>query len=121
MTPKERAGQITALLDDKRAVDIRMLELIDLTVLTDYFVICTGNSTTHVKSLAGEVEKKLKDEGVYPHHIEGYLSGGWILMDYGAIVVHIFMAETREFYSIERLWTDAKVIPIGEHTGGQAQ
>jgi len=77
-------------------------------VLADYFVICTGSSNTHVKSLADEVEYKTNELlGIQPNHIEGYSDNTWTLLDYGAVVVHIFTKEGREFYKLEKLWNDA--------------
>jgi ribosome-associated protein len=106
MEPKELAKKAAQLLSGKKAADIRVLEVTDLTVLADYFIIATGTSSTHLRTLADEVEFALKKQGVMPGHIEG--KGSWILLDYGAVVVHVLLSEAREFYSIERLWSDAK-------------
>ncbi len=112
MTSKELATKIAQLLDDKKAGDVKVMHIENLTVLADYFVVCTGNATTHVKALSDEVEFKLKEEGIYPLNIEGYNAANWILMDYGSVIVHIFLEETRGFYSIERLWADASLLEI---------
>lgn len=109
MEPKELAGSAANILSGKKAVDIRILEVTDLTVLADYFVIATGTSSTHLKTLAEEVEYVFKKQGIMPGHIEGKSGGSWMLLDYGAVVVHVLLREAREFYSIERLWSDAKV------------
>lgn len=108
MTPREMAKLIYETLEDKRALDIRVLEVGDLTVLADFFVIATATSTTHIRTLIGECEMKLKEQNILPHHVEGHHAGNWILLDFGSVVAHIFLAETREFYAIERLWSDAK-------------
>ncbi len=108
MTPKEIADKVAKIMDDKLATDISVLEITDLTILADYFCICTATSSTHIKALADEIEFKFKREGIAPHHIEGYMSGAWVLLDYGSVIVHLFTEETREFYSLEKLWADAK-------------
>ncbi|MDR1692516.1 MAG: ribosome silencing factor [Oscillospiraceae bacterium] len=109
MEPKKLAGRIAHILNDKKAADIRLLEVAELTTLADYFVIATGTSAPHLKTLAEEVEFVLKKEDITPGHTEGRNSGSWVLLDYGSVVVHLLQREAREFYSIERLWADAKV------------
>ena len=109
MEPNVLAKTISQALDSKKAQDIRILQVTDLTVLADFFIIATGTSSTHIRTLADEVEFLLKQQGVYPHHIEGHMAGNWLLLDYGCVVVHVFAQDTRAFYSIERLWLDAKV------------
>ena len=92
-------------LEDKKGMDVRLLHVADQTALADYFVIATATSNTHVHALADEVEFRIKQElAVDPSHIEGYRNNIWELMDYGSVVVHIFTAEGREFYKLERLW-----------------
>ena len=112
MTPKEIAEIIVATLDGKKAEDIKLLRTTDVTVLADYFVICTANSTTQIKTMADEVEDVLEARGENPLHREGYRSGGWVLIDFGCVVVHIFMDEARQFYNLERLWADAERIDV---------
>ena len=114
LTPQELAVQIVKALDSKKAQDIKVLKTFDLTVLADYFVICTASSTTQIKTLTGEVEKVSKDIGEPLPRSEGYRSGGWVLVDFGSVVVHLFLKELRDFYSLERLWGDAKEIDIKE-------
>jgi len=104
--------KILKILDDKKALEIKALYVGELTTVADYFVIASGTSTTHVKSLCDEVLERLAEEGVTVNHIEGYNSATWILMDYGSIVVHIFTKDDRNFYSLERLWGDAKEIVL---------
>ena len=108
MTIRQTALLAAEILDDRKAQDIAVLEVVDLTILADYFIIATGTSTTHVGALADEIEFKLKEQGLQPHHIEGHRAGGWILMDYKDVIVHVFTKEAREFYSLERLWGDAE-------------
>lgn len=103
---------IVAALEDKKARDLKVIDIQDLTTIATYFIICSGTSTTHIKALADEVEFKLKEKGVSPHRIEGYNNARWILMDYGEIVVHIFHEEDRQFYNLERLWQDGRAIPF---------
>ena len=111
-TPDKLAERIAHILDSKLASDIDVIRIEELTVVADYFVICTGNATTHVKALSDEVEFKLKGEGVVPYGISGYDNASWVLLDYGSVVVHIFLEDTRAFYSLERLWGDAPRIEI---------
>ncbi|HOJ09065.1 MAG TPA: ribosome silencing factor [Clostridiales bacterium] len=100
------AEKITEILLDKKAKDVDVIKVENITILADYFVICTGTSTTHIKTLADEVIFKLKEEGIEFHHMEGYESSRWILLDYGSVVIHIFHEEERKYYSLERLWSD---------------
>ncbi|MDR0380832.1 MAG: ribosome silencing factor [Oscillospiraceae bacterium] len=110
MTPKEIALTLAKIADAKKAEDIRVMDVVDLTVLADYFVICTGTSAVHLRTLAEEMERELKERGVLPHHIEGQRSGNWLLMDYAGVVVHLFLRDTRDFYALERLWSDAATV-----------
>ncbi len=110
MTPKELAVKMAAMLDNKKAGDVKVLKTEEVTVLCDYIVIATGSSTTQVRALADELEFKLKEQGTPPARIEGYESRSWILMDYHSVIVHIFHPEAREFYKLETLWADAKPI-----------
>ena len=103
-TPEELAHAIFDVLDAKKARDIKVLRVNDQTVITDYFVICTGNSSTQVKSLGGELEYKLGLRGVDPVHFEGRDSDGWIVLDYSSVIVHIFSRENRDFYKLEKLY-----------------
>ena len=109
-TPEELAHAIFDVLDAKKAHNIKVLRVEDQTVITDYFVICTGNSNTQVKALAGEVEFKLGLRGVDPVHFEGRDGGGWIVLDYSSVIVHIFSRENRDFYQLEKLYGDAEEI-----------
>jgi ribosome-associated protein len=110
MTPRETAVFAAKTLDNKKGLDIKLLEVTEITVLADFFIICTATSTTHVKALTDELEFKLKEQGIMPGHIEGHKASGWILMDYGSVIVHIFTQEAREFYALERLWSEAKPV-----------
>lgn len=111
MTEFELAQNIVKVLDEKKANDIKTIEITDLSIVADYFIIASGTSNTHVKSLAGDIEDAMTKLGIEPHHIEGKATG-WILLDYSTVVVHIFLPESREYYNLERLWADAKTIDI---------
>jgi ribosome-associated protein len=114
MEPKELAKKITDILTTKNAADLRLMEVTELTTLADYFIIATGTSSPHLKTLAEEVEYVLKKQGIRPNRIEGRSGGEWVLIDYGAVVVHLLSGDMREFYAIERLWSDAKNVDEGE-------
>ena len=107
MNSEELVRSIVKTLDSKKGQDIVAINIRDLTTLGDYFVVASGNSNTQVKALAEEVEDALSKQGVEPKRVEGSETALWILMDYGDVIVHIFYKDTREFYGIERLWSDA--------------
>ena len=111
--PKELALMAAKALSDKKGKEIQVLEIADLTTLADYFVIATGSSNTQINALIDSVEKVLTEEaGEEPLHREGYRGGTWVLLDYGCIAVHVFNAEAREFYDLERLWRDGKNVDL---------
>jgi len=112
LTPNEIAGIVVNTLDSKKAQDIKLLRTGEITILADYFVICTAGSTTQLRTLSDEVEKVLKENGEMPLRREGHRSGGWVLIDFGCVVVHLFLQEERDFYTRERLWGDAEDIDI---------
>ena len=112
LSPREVAKYTVEALDAKLARDIKVLKTEDLTVLANYFVICTATSTTHIKTLSDEVEKVLEENGETARRKEGYRAGGWVLLDFGCVVVHLFLEEIREFYNLERLWGDAEVVTV---------
>lgn len=114
MTSLDMAKEAVRFLDGKKALDLKMIGIQDISVLADYFVLATGTSSTHVKALADEVEFQLKEQGIAPGHMEGYRSNSWILLDYGSVIVHIFTAEARQFYDLDRLWQDGALIPVPE-------
>ena len=108
----EKVKMIAQTLYDKKAENIDVLNISDLTSLGDYFIICTCSSTTQVKACADAVEEKMAQEGIKPSHIEGYHGGNWVLLDFGYIIVHVMERETRDFYSLEKLWDDAVRIEV---------
>ena len=96
--------------DDKKAHDIIALNLTGISLVADYFVICHGNSDTQVQAITTEIRKQAESSGVKVRGIEGMDSGRWVLVDIGDVIVHVFHREEREYYNIERLWSDAKVV-----------
>lgn len=100
------AKKIAAVLDEKKARDIVIIDLSDKSVIADYFVIASGKSTTAVKSLTDNVDEKLSKEGIEPLRRDGFSEAKWIAVDYGSVILHVFHEETREYYRLERLWID---------------
>ena len=107
---KGLADKIVVAAEDKKANNCRILDVVGISMVTDYFVICSANSNTQVKAIADNIEKELAKEDIKMQHKEGYREGRWILMDYGTCIVHIFVEEERDFYNLEKLWgTDRSV------------
>ncbi len=101
----ELAETIKAILEEKKAVDVSILHIGDHSVLADYFVIATGTSNTHIRSLSGEVEFGIKEKlNIEPARIEGVDNNAWVLLDYHSVIVHIFTRDAREFYKLDKLW-----------------
>jgi ribosome-associated protein len=112
-SPPEPGWRIAArAARDKKATDIVVLDLTGVTSFTDYFVICTGASSRQNQAIADEIGLQLKKRGENPSSVEGYDQGEWILSDYGDFLVHVLSAKAREYYSLERLWREAKSIPV---------
>lgn len=107
---KARQAARTAL--QKQAVDVVVLDVQGLSGVTDYFLVCSGKSTTHLQTLSEAIHADLKAAGVRPTHIEGRAASGWILLDYGDVLVHMFLEETRMYYALERLWGDAPAVSV---------
>ena len=108
------AYEVTKALDDKKGVDIRLLKIDKVSSLAEYFLICTGTSNTHVKTLCDHAEYTLEQLGEPMLGREGHRGNSWELLDFGSIVVHVFTEEAREFYSLERLWADAESVDISD-------
>lgn len=106
------ANKAVELLKSKKAKDIKLLDIHEISTISDYFVIATGHSSTQVQAMSDELEDKMKLAGYEMHHKEGFRNGRWILLDFGNIVVHLFHDEERQFYNLERLWVDAKSILV---------
>jgi ribosome-associated protein len=101
-----------AILLDHKAVDVVVLSLKGVSDMTDFFVIASGTSDTHVRALGESVQDGLRKDGSAPHHAEGLTQGRWVLLDYVDFVVHLFHPSLRSFYQLERLWSDAEVVPV---------
>ena len=106
MNPRELALKIAEILDKKGAMDIAVLQVDHLTSITDYFVIASGRNVQAVRALGEDVEDKLAEKGVLPRRREGMNESRWIVLDYASVIVHIFHEQEREYYNIERLWSD---------------
>ncbi len=110
--PYDLACELIRALDLKKGRDIRLLKVADQTVIADYFIICGGTSNTNIKALAGECEYKLGLRGVSPIRMDGYSEGDWVVIDYGSILVHIMNRDSRDFFRLERLWSEAESLDI---------
>lgn len=100
-------------LNAKKAKELNAVKVSEITVLAEYFLMCTATSTTHVRSLADEVEEKLSEAGVQPHHIEGRTTG-WIVLDYGSVIIHVFNRDQREFYALDKMWSDGEQVKLDD-------
>jgi ribosome-associated protein len=107
LTSKQIMETAVKAIDSKKGRDIKALYIRELSTVADYFVLCTANSPTQIKAISDEIERLLELEGERALRVEGKRDGGWILVDFGVVVIHIFLKEMREFYSLERLWGDA--------------
>ena len=112
LSPKEIAYAVTKALDEKKGMNIKLLKIDKVSSLADYFLICTGTSNTHVRTLCDYAEYTLEQLGEPMLGREGHRGNSWELLDYGTIVVHVFTEEARQFYSLERLWADAEQIDL---------
>ena len=106
MDAKEMAKLAVAALEDKKAVDVKVIDIEKISTLADYFIIASGTNRSQVQAMSEAVEEELQKHDIHPKNVEGYQSANWILMDYGDIVLHIFDEENRLFYDIERIWKD---------------
>ncbi len=121
LTAEELTAIAVRALDGKKGEDIRVLYTRDQTTLADYFVLCTGTSATQVRALCEAVEEAMDLRGEAPHHIEGHRGGEWTLLDYSAVVVHVFTTQARQFYALERLWSDAVPVDPARYLDGAGQ
>lgn len=112
MNSRNLADKISELIFSKKGYDVKLLDLRELTTITDYFIICSADSDTQVKAISDEVDKTLRDEGIKSWHKEGYRSLNWVLLDYVDVVVHVFKKDSREFYNLEKLWGDAPTVEM---------
>ena len=107
---KEMAKIAAAALEDKKARDLKILDISDVSVLADYFIIASGSNRNQVQAMVDEVEEKLGQAGYTPKQVEGYQTANWILMDYQDIIIHVFDEENRLFYDLERIWRDGNLV-----------
>ena len=114
MESREMAIMAARAMDAKKGAKITVLQLEDLTVITDYFVVGTGSSRVQTQAMADGAQKALKEADILPSRVEGFQEGRWILLDFGQIIIHIFQEDERKFYSLERLWADAPSLPFAE-------
>lgn len=112
MTSRECAKLAVAGLKDKKANDIRVIDISEVSVMADYFIIASGTNRNQVQAMADNVEEKLHESGIKPRQIEGYQSANWILMDFQDVIVYIFNEEDRLFYNLEKIWLDGKMIDV---------
>ncbi len=112
LTPKQIAYEVTKALDAKKGLDIKLLKIDQVSSLADYFLICTGTSNTHVKTLCDYAEYTLENLGEHMLGREGHRGNSWELLDYGSIVIHVFTEDARKFYDLERLWADAEAVDL---------
>ncbi len=110
MNAKEMTRLAIEALEDKKAENISIIDISEVSVLADYFLIASGGNRNQVQALTDNVEEKLGRAGVTPRQIEGYDTANWILMDYGDIIVHVFDRENRLFYDLERIWRDGRAV-----------
>ena len=114
LTAQQVAYEVTKALDSKKGMDIKLLKISDISSLADYFLICTGTSSTHVKTLCDYAEYTMEQLGETMLGREGHRGNSWELLDFGSVVVHVFTEEAREFYALERLWADAEKIDLSD-------
>lgn len=109
-TGKEMAAIACSALEEKKAVDIKVIDIEHVSSIADYFIIASGNNVNQVQAMADEVQEQLGKAGCEPKQVEGYHGAAWILMDYGDLVIHIFDEENRKFYDLERIWRDGSLV-----------
>jgi len=110
----ERCRRLASLITDKKAMEVVVLDLRQTPAFTDFFLLCSGQNQRQVHAIADAVEEALRAAKVRPNHVEGYDRGDWVLMDFFSFIVHVFTPQTREFYSLERLWGDAERIEVSD-------
>ena len=113
---RQKTLSIAASALDKKAEDMNVLEVGRLVTYTDFFVICSGRSSQHVKAIVDQVEETMREQGIRADGVEGRSNAKWVLMDYGDVIVHVFDMPTREFYELDKLWLDAPRIRVDEDT-----
>ena len=114
LSPRELALVAVRALYGKQGFDVKLYHVEDATIITDYYVICTGRSTTHVKALADEACYRLDLGGVHAAHVEGRETGTWILLDFGSVIAHVFSRDDRDYYKLERLLPEGTEVDIAD-------
>lgn len=109
---KEMAKKACQALENKKAKDVRILDISSVSVLADYFLIASGSNRNQVQAMVDHVEEELHKAGFDPKQVEGYQTANWILLDYGDIIIHVFDEENRLFYDLERIWRDGSLIQV---------
>ena len=112
LSAEGKARQAAQAALEKKAVNVVVLDVQGLSSVTDYFLVCNGKSTTHIQTISDAIRDGLKGMGVRPLHAEGIPESGWILLDYGDVLMHVFLEDTRLYYALERLWGDAPTLPL---------
>jgi ribosome-associated protein len=112
LTAEHKAQRAARAALDKKAIDLVVLDVQGLSSVADYFLVCSGRSTPHVKTISDAIREELKEEGSRPLHAEGQAESGWLLLDYGDVLMHVFLEDTRAYYALERLWGDAPLLPV---------
>lgn len=118
LSAEEKTALSSRVAVDKKALDVVVLDMHEASSITDYFLICSGGSTRQVQAIADAIEEQMRQLGVASLGIEGYREAGWILMDYGDVIVHVFAHDTREFYDLEHLWDNAPKVDLVSETVG---
>lgn len=112
VSAEDKAREAARAARDKHAIDVQVLDVQALSSVTDFFLVCSGRSTTHLQSISEAIRDGLKALGVRPLHAEGVAESGWILLDYGDVLMHVFLEGTRLYYALERLWGDAPILSL---------
>jgi ribosome-associated protein len=120
LTATQKVHRAARAALDKKAVDLQALDVSGLSTITDFFLVCSGKSTTHLATISDAIREALRDAGARLLHAEGVPESGWILLDYGDVLVHVFLQETRMYYALERLWGDAPALPLEGDANGPA-
>ena len=107
---REIAQAAVDALNDKKALDVKVIDISSISIMADYFIIASGSNTNQIQAMCDNVREKLSDIEYSPKHIEGYDSANWILLDYSDVVIHLFDKESRSFYNLERIWSDGAEI-----------
>jgi ribosome-associated protein len=110
LAPEQLWSAVIEAIESKQAKDIKVLDLRELTTFADFFVIASGANARQIQAIANEIEIQLKQLGEYPNSVEGYQNAEWVLLDYGDYLIHIFTEKARQYYDLERLWRDAKIV-----------